>query len=598
MENKKVWPQYTEKMKQNITQILESGKVNQWTGTKVKEFEKKYTEYFNVKYAVAVTNGTVALDLCLKAIDIKSNDEIIVTPRSFVASASSISSCGGIPVFVDIDTQTQNITLENIKKGVSNKTKAVILVHLAGLSCDCTEIVEWCHQNNIYVIEDCAQAHGAKYNNQYVGTFGDINAWSFCQDKIISTGGEGGMITTNNEELFKKAWSYKDHGKNYDKIFKDTKDSIPGFFRYVHDSIGTNWRMMEFQASIGIDSLELLNDWVKIRQRNAKILSECLKKYSFIKILEYPDKYYHSYYKYYFYIDDNVLGFKQIRNLIIKKFIENGINANQGSCSEIYNEKCYQNNNNHRIAMDCINAKKVFEQCIILQIDPTYTEEIMTDLIQKINIVLTELSNNMLFIIGCGQHSKVVTDIAIDSKYNFLGYLDDNYNNMKDYEYRKFKCIGTIDDILTHKICCKWICGIGDTNIRNKIIDKIENKIEPISIIHTSAIISPTVTIKSGTIIMPRVVINSDTKISHHCIINTGAIIEHDCTIGKNTHIAPNSTICGGIEIGDNVLFGAGSVSKNSTHNKKIKIGNNVTIGCGSVITKCIEDNVIVYGKI
>lgn len=598
MENKKMWPQYTQKMIENITKILESGKVNQWTGSKVDEFEKKYSNYFGIKYSVAVMNGTVALDLCLKAIDIKLGDEIIVTPRSFIASASTISNHGGIPVFVDIDSSTQNITLENIKKGFSNKTKAVILVHLAGIPCDCTEITEWCHQNNIYVIEDCAQAHGAKYNNQYAGTFGDINAWSFCQDKIISTGGEGGMVTTNNEELFKKAWSYKDHGKSYDKIFINNNDFVPGFFRYVHDNIGTNWRMTEYQASLGIDSLELLDEWVKIRRRNAQILSSCLIKYPFIKILDYHDKYYHSYYKYYFYVDDEVLGFKQIRNLIIKKFIDNGIVASQGSCSEIYNEICYQNNKHiYRIAMDCINSKKIFDQCVVLQVDPTFTKEIMDDLIKKIDIILTDLSDNMLFIIGCGQHSKVVTDVAIDSKYNLLGYIDDNYENLTNYEYRNFKCIGTLNDIATHKVYCKWICGIGDISARNKIIQKIGSIIKPISLIHTSAIISPTSIINNGTLVMPRVVINSNSKINDHCIINTAAIIEHDCIIGHNTHIAPNSTICGGVDIGNNVLFGAGSVSKNSTHNKKIKIGNNVTIGCGSVITKSIEDNTVIFGN-
>jgi sugar O-acyltransferase (sialic acid O-acetyltransferase NeuD family) len=597
MLTKKVWPQYTEKMINNVTQILQSGKVNQWTGSKVKEFEKKYAEYFGVKYAVAITNGTVAIDLCLKAIDLQPDNEVIVTPRSFLASASSITNCGGVPVFVDVDYLTQNITLENIKKGISEKTKAVILVHLAGVSCECSEIVEWCHKHNIYVIEDCAQAHGAKYNGQYVGTFGDINAWSFCQDKIISTSGEGGMITTDNEELYRRAWSYKDHGKSYDRVFNDKSDLVPGFFRYVHDEIGTNWRMTEIQASIGLDSLELLDEWIKIRRNNAKILSDCLRKYPFIEILEYPEKYYHCYYKYYFYVNTEILGCKQIRDLIIKELVNIGISASQGSCSELYNEKCFQNNKNkHRIAMNCLSAKKIFDSCVMMQVDPTYTENVMRDYIKKIDEVLSQISNKMFFIIGCGGHSKVITDIAIDSGQYLLGYLDDNYENLSDYDYRGFKCIESTYNLFKYKIYGKWICGIGDINIRNNIIDKI--KLPSITLTHPLAIISPTVSIGNGTVIMPNVVINSETAIGNHCIINTSAIIEHDCKIGNNTHITPNSTICGGVEIGNNVLFGAGSVSKNSTHQKKIKIGNNVTIGCGSIVTKSIEDNVVVYGKI
>jgi sugar O-acyltransferase (sialic acid O-acetyltransferase NeuD family) len=591
MENKKIWPQYTEKMIENVTNILKSGKVNQWTGSKVKEFEKKYTEYFNVKHAVAVTNGTVAIDLCLKAIELQNNDEVIVTPRSFLASASSITTCGGIPVFVDVDPLTQNITLENIKKGVSDKTKAVILVHLAGITCDCEEIVEWCHQNNIYVIEDCAQAHGAMYNGKFAGTFGDINAWSFCQDKIISTGGEGGMITTNNEELYKKAWSYKDHGKSHDKIFKNNNSEV-GMFRYIHDNIGTNWRMTEIQASIGLDSLESLSYWIHIRRQNAEKLSNCLKKYPFIQVLEYPDKYYHCYYKYYFYINDDFLGYQQIRNLIIKELNKIGITATQGSCSEIYNEKCYNEINNHKIAMECTNAKQIFNKCIMLQVDPTYTEDIMNDYLHKIDKVLQNINKKIIIIIGCGGHSKVITDVALDSQYFVLGYLDDN---LKDHNYRDIKCIGEPNDLLKYNYHPYIICGIGNISARKNIIDKIK---KTLTIIHPSAIISQTANIGEGTVVMPKTVINSETNIGNHCIINTGSIVEHNCTVGNNTHIAPGTTICGGVVIGNDTLIGAGTVCKNSTHDKKIKIGNNVTIGCGSVVTKCVDDNIIIYGKI
>jgi sugar O-acyltransferase (sialic acid O-acetyltransferase NeuD family) len=598
MENKKNWPQYTNKMIENTTNILKSGKVNQWTGTKVKEFEKKYAEYFGTKYAIALTNGTVALELCLKAIDLQQGDEIIITPRSFLASSTSINICGGIPVFVDVNENTQNITLDNIINSFTNKTKAVILVHLAGLSCDCEEIVKWCHEHNIYVIEDCAQSHGAKYNGKYVGTFGDINAWSFCQDKIISTGGEGGMVTTNNEQLYKKAWSYKDHGKNYDKIFLNKNI---GMFYYVHDSIGTNWRLTEFQASIGIDSLELLDDWIQIRRHNARLLSECLKKYEFIQILEYPEKYYHAYYKYYFYIKKNVAGNNKIRNIIIEEFNKNNICATQGSCSEIYEEECYKNNQNYKKIQSCDISKDIFNRCIMLQVDPTYTKDVMEEYINKIDKILLNLQEKMILIIGCGQHSQVITDIAIDSNFFPIGYIDDNYDNLNNYNYRGLKCIDKIQsfyEINSNIFMPKLICGIGNLNIRKYILSKFQDKNRWATIIHPTSYISQTAIINKGTLIMPHVIINSNSIIGEHNIINSGAIVEHDCHLGYNIHIAPGSVICGGINFGDNVLLGANSVIKNSTCDKKITIGNNVIIGCGSVITKSIDDNTTQFGKI
>jgi sugar O-acyltransferase (sialic acid O-acetyltransferase NeuD family) len=604
---KKTWPQYTDKMIDNVSQILCSGKVNQWTGTKVKDFEKKYSDYFGCKYSIAVSNGSVAIELCLRAIDLKQNDEVIITPRSFLASATSINICGGIPVFVDVDYKTQNITLENIKKGYSEKTKAIILVHLAGMPCDIEEIISWAKSNNIYVIEDCAQCHGAKYKNKYLGTFGDINAWSFCQDKIISTGGEGGMVTTNREDLFKKVWSFKDHGKNRDKM-TNIGNTNQGYFKYFHDTIGSNYRMTEIQASIGIDSLDLLQNWVEIRRHNANLLSNCLSKYDFIKVLNYnqqyycpyrclnTDTYYHSYYKYYFYTNDNYLGYEQLRDIILQEFIKNDIVATQGSCSEIYNELCYGKNNNYRIAEECVNSKKIFKSCIMLQTDPTYTKEYMVHFIDKLENILNNISKKLLIIIGCGGHSKVISDIALDNKLYVLGYVDDNREN---YEYRNIKQLGKLENLEKNKISknCEIICGIGNINIRTEILEKFKNY-EFKTLIHNSAIISPTVEIGYGTVIMPKAVINSSVKIENNSIINTNAIIEHDCVIGNNTHICPNTTLCGGVIIGDNTMIGAGTVIKNSTKDKIIKIGNNVTVGCGSVVLKSVNDYVTVYGKI
>ncbi|BCS83209.1 dTDP-4-amino-46-dideoxygalactose transaminase [Cotonvirus japonicus] len=375
------WPLFTEKMIKNVSDILTSGKVNQWTGNKVFEFEKKFSEYFGVNHSIAVFNGSVALELCLKTIDLQPGDEVIVTSRTFIASASSISLCGGTPVFVDVDINSQNMTLNNIISAKTSKTKAIILVHLAGWPCDLEEIVEWCHINNIYVIEDCAQAHGAKYKNKYVGTWGDINAWSFCQDKIISTGGEGGMVTTNNKNLFLKAWSFKDHGKNFEKIFNNKLISQPGMFRWLHDSIGTNFRMTEIQASIGIDALDLLDGWILSRRVNASIFNENFQDLPMIRLTIPDEKYYHVYYKYYLFINTNRLKNGYLVKDIIFEINSHGIPCFQGTCGEIYKEKAFNLN------LDFPVTKNLSETSIMFLVDPTYT----TDVVQKISLMVKNI---------------------------------------------------------------------------------------------------------------------------------------------------------------------------------------------------------------
>ena len=374
------WPFITDKMCSEVNKILKSGKLNQWNNNKVNEFEKKFSEYINSNYAVAVFNGTVALELCIKTLDLKLNDEVIVTPRTFIASGSCCAWLGLKPVFVDVDINSQNITLDSIKSAITEKTKAVILVHLAGWPCELEEIVNFCRNKGIYIIEDCAQAHGAKYNNKSVGTWGDINAWSFCQDKIITTGGEGGMVTTNNADLYKRAWSLKDHGKDYDTVFN--KEHPPGF-RWLHKNIGTNWRMMPIQAVIGIEALNLLDDWVNHRRMIANIYNENLKDISGVRLTLPPENIYHSYYKYYFFIES--ANFNISRDEIIDKINDKNIFCQVGSCSEIYKEIALQD---FKPSKKLINAKKLFETAILLKCDPTITKDIAMRNINDIKSIL------------------------------------------------------------------------------------------------------------------------------------------------------------------------------------------------------------------
>lgn len=367
MKKKNVWPQMSEKMINSVTDVLKSGKLNQWNNPAVKDFEKKFANYFGSNYAIAVFNGTVALELCIKTLGLKEGDEVIVTPRTFLASASCCAWYGIKPVFVDVDINSQNITLETIKSAITNKTKAVILVHLAGWPCDLKEICEYCREKGIYIIEDCAQAHGAKYNGKSVGTWGDINAWSFCQDKIITTGGEGGMVTTNCPHLYKLAWSLKDHGKGYDTVFNT--EHPPGF-RWLHENIGTNWRMMPMQAVIGSDALDVLEEWIDHRRKIASIYNNTLKDCQGIRLTLPPEKVYHSYYKYYFFIDPS--KFKISRDKIIELINEENIFCQVGSCSEVYKENALEQ---FSPKTELSITKKLFDSALLLLCDPTISEE-------------------------------------------------------------------------------------------------------------------------------------------------------------------------------------------------------------------------------
>jgi dTDP-4-amino-4,6-dideoxygalactose transaminase len=380
-----MWPQINDKMINKVSDVLKSGKLNQWNNNSVKEFENQFAKYIGTKHAVAVFNGTVALELCIKTLGLNEGDEVIVTSRTFIASASCCAYYGIKPVFVDVDINSQNITLDSIKSKINDNTKAVILVHLAGWPCELEEICKFCGEKGIYVIEDCAQAHGAKYKGRSVGSWGDINAWSFCQDKIITTGGEGGMITTNCPHLFRKAWSIKDHGKDYDTVFNKNH---PFGFRWLHKNIGTNWRMMPIQAVIGIEALKLLDSWVNHRREIADIYNKNLDNIEGVRLTIPMEDIFHSYYKYYFFIDP--LKFNISRDQIIKEINKNNIKATVGSCGEIYLEDSLEN---YKPINENINSKKLFETGIMLLCDPTISVDIANN---NILIIKKILSKNII----------------------------------------------------------------------------------------------------------------------------------------------------------------------------------------------------------
>ncbi|MBL1420831.1 MAG: DegT/DnrJ/EryC1/StrS aminotransferase family protein [Alphaproteobacteria bacterium] len=336
------WPSFTQEEADKVSEILLSNKVNYWTGQEGREFEKEFAAFADCKYAVALTNGTLALDLALVALEIATGDEVIVTSRTFLASASSIVTVGAIPVFADVDANSQNITIDTIEAVRTSKTKAIICVHLAGFPCDMPAVMAYADKHGLYVIEDCAQAHGTKINGQSVGGFGHIGAWSFCQDKIMTTGGEGGMVTTNDEMLWKKMWSYKDHGKSFDAVYN--KQHAPGF-RWLHESFGTNWRLTEMQSAIGRIQLKRMPEWTQKRQHNAKVIDEACRNFACLRLINVPENIEHAQYKHYVFVNSDKLANGWTRDKIVEAINKLGVPCMQGTCSEVYNEKAFDGTN-------------------------------------------------------------------------------------------------------------------------------------------------------------------------------------------------------------------------------------------------------------
>ncbi|MCK6052966.1 DegT/DnrJ/EryC1/StrS family aminotransferase [Moraxella osloensis] len=393
------WPSFTQEEADAVSRVLLSNKVNYWTGQECREFEKEFAAWAGTDYAVALANGTLALDVALQAMGIGEGDEVIVTPRSFIASVSTVVNAGAMPVFADVDNNTGNISATTIAPKITDKTKAIICVHLAGWPCDMDEIMALAKQHNLWVIEDCAQAHGAKYKGKPVGSIGHVGAWSFCQDKIMTTGGEGGMVTTNDKVLWQKMWEYKDHGKNYDSIYH--KQHPPGF-RWLHDSFGTNWRMMEMQAVIGRIQLKKMAEWTKIRTQNAEILRDALTQFAgeqqFLRI---PDIEFHqvmggdsvhAYYKYYVYVRPENLPENINRDSILNALNEKKIPCFSGSCSEIYLEKAFDNHPSRPKARLTV-AKELGETSLMFLIHPTLTTTEMQTIANTTVDVLTSLFN-------------------------------------------------------------------------------------------------------------------------------------------------------------------------------------------------------------
>lgn len=407
---KAAWPYFADDEILSAATVLKSGRVNQWTGHEVQNFQDEFAAFCGVKHAIALANGSAALELALYALNIGPGDEVIVTPRTFVASAGCVALRGAKPVFADVDPESQNIAAESIRKVITPRTRAIIPVHLAGWPCDMDPILEVAEEYGLKVIEDCAQCHGAVYYSRrpgrnadaghgapierdgvrlyprMTGSLGDIAAFSFCQDKIMTTGGEGGMLLTDDDALWEKAWAFKDHGKSYDAVYH--RQHPPGF-RWLHESFGTNWRLTEMQAAIGRRQLKKLPDWVAARRRNAAILTAAFSGMAGLRVTAPPENVRHAYYKYYIFVRPEGLKADWNRDRIMNAVTAEGAPCFSGSCSEVYLEKAFEGNG-LRPAERLPVARELGETSLMFLVHPTLTEkdmEMVVDIVKKVMIL-------------------------------------------------------------------------------------------------------------------------------------------------------------------------------------------------------------------
>ncbi|TBW08944.1 DegT/DnrJ/EryC1/StrS aminotransferase family protein [Azotobacter chroococcum] len=333
------WPSFTEEEADAVRAVLLSNRVNYWTGEQCHEFEREFAAWSGCAHAIALANGTVALDVALGALGIGPGDEVVVTPRSFFASAACIVNAGAAPVFAEVDRDSQNITAESIRAVLTPRTRALLCVHLAGWPCDMAPIMALAEERGLKVIEDCAQAHGARYRGRSVGSLGHVGAWSFCQDKIISTGGEGGMLTTDDRALWARIWSLKDHGKSWEAVH--ARRHPPGF-RWLHESFGGNGRLTEMQAALGRIQLRRLPDWHARRLANAERIWRCARGLPGLRVPELPADIEHAAYKCYLFVEPQRLKDGWDRERILAEIVARGVPCFSGSCPELYLERAFE----------------------------------------------------------------------------------------------------------------------------------------------------------------------------------------------------------------------------------------------------------------
>jgi dTDP-4-amino-4,6-dideoxygalactose transaminase len=395
------WPSFSVEEAEAVRRVILSNRVNYWTGTEGREFEREFAAWCGSRHAVALANGTVALDLALHALGIDPGSEVIVTPRTFIASVSCVVNAGATPVFADVDPCSGNITAATIEPVITPRTKAVICVHLGGWPCDMDPIMALAGRHGLKVIEDCAQAHGARYKGRSVGTIGHVGAWSFCQDKIMTTGGEGGMVTTDDESLWRSMWAFKDHGKSYAAVYE--REHPPGF-RWLHDSFGTNWRMLEVQAAVGRIQLRRMKDWTAMRRSNAERIHAACRPFDVVRVPDFAcntstcglacarlSGCEHAHYRTYVYVVEDRLAPGWNRDRIVASINERGVPCYQGSCSEVYRERAFESTG-LRPPQRLPTARQLGETSMMFLVHPSLTTEEIDRTCEVVSEVLSQAS--------------------------------------------------------------------------------------------------------------------------------------------------------------------------------------------------------------
>ncbi|MEE2915489.1 MAG: DegT/DnrJ/EryC1/StrS aminotransferase family protein [Pseudomonadota bacterium] len=380
------WPAFTAEEADAVASVVRSNRVNYWTGEIGRDFEREFGAWAGAAHAVALANGTLALDLALKALGVGPGNEVIVTPRTFIASISCVVNAGAIPVFADVDRDSGNISAATIAPCITDRTRAIIPVHLAGWPCDMDAIMSLAARHGLSVIEDCAQAHGARIGTRSVGTIAHVGAWSFCQDKIMTTGGEGGMVTTDDPALWSAMWSFKDHGKSWEAVYE--RQHPPGF-RWVHESFGTNWRMLEMQAAIGRIQLGRMADWTARRTPMAGPLAGALAPFAGAVRVPLPDAgVTHAFYRLYAYVRPGGLADGWSRDRIVAELSAAGVQVLHGTCSEVYQEKAFDGTP-YRPAERLPVARELGETSLMFLTHPTMTEGEVDHAVAMIDRVMT-----------------------------------------------------------------------------------------------------------------------------------------------------------------------------------------------------------------
>jgi dTDP-4-amino-4,6-dideoxygalactose transaminase len=382
------WPHFEAEEIDAVSSVLRSGKVNYWTGEQGHQFEREFARSVGALHAICVANGTAALELALFALGIGRGDEVITPARTFFASASCIVMRGARPVCADVDPESQNVTAQTIQRVITPRTKAIVVVHLAGWPCEMDAILALAKERDLRVIEDCAQAQGATYKGRPVGSMGDAAAFSFCQDKIMTTGGEGGMLVTNNPDIWSRAWSFRDHGKSYAAV--NSQDHPPGF-RWLHESFGTNWRMTEMQAALGRVVLKKVPAWIELRRRHAAHLTSRFSSVPGLRLGAPSAESHHAYYKYYAFIQPEMLRPGWSRDRIVEEVVSAGIPCFVGSCSELYLEKAFAKLRRH--ARRPI-AKRLGETGLMFLVHPTLTDQHMEMTWQAVQEVMSKATKH------------------------------------------------------------------------------------------------------------------------------------------------------------------------------------------------------------